>query len=258
MLSGLLHPTSGQIEVAGHNPHKRENKFLQKISLVMGQKNQLFWDLPAIETFELNRRIYSIPTIEYQKNLHNLTELLDAKEIIHQQVRELSLGQRMKCELIASLLHKPEVLFLDEPTIGLDVMMQNNLRNFVRAFNQEFGATIILTSHYMRDVQELCKRVIIINHGSIVYQGNLADVVKKHTNIKQVKLSFLNEVTKSDISRYGKILSFAPLQVIFEAERKDISHLTEQLLKNFSVEDLEVSETPIEEVIQQVFTSHTI
>src|SRR6266550_4753838 len=163
-LSGLLYPTSGKVSVLGFTPFERKYAYLKQISLVMGQKNQLWWDLPAVDSFLLNKEIYEIPDIQYKKTLGELTELLDVKDVLQVQVRKLSLGQRMKCELIAALIHNPKVLFLDEPTIGLDVIMQQKLRDFVKAYNERYNATILLTSHYMKDVEQLCERVIIIDH----------------------------------------------------------------------------------------------
>ncbi len=256
MLSGLLYPSTGAIQVASHVPFRRERAFLQKISLVMGQKNQLFWDLPPIETFELNRKIYAIPKAVYQKILADLTGLLDAGDIIHQQVRELSLGQRMKCELIASLIHTPQVLFLDEPTIGLDVVMQDHLRDFIHDYNQQYGATILLTSHYMRDVQELCERVIIIDHGCLIYDGRLKDIVKKYTKHKRVVLRFSKKVARGDLERYGRVVAYEPLLATFEIGRDEIPEVTGRLLQNLPVDDLDVAEVPIEDVIQDIFTNN--
>src|SRR4030067_2181425 len=176
-LSGLLYPTGGAVEVLGFNPWRRQPEFQKQFALVMGQKNQLWWDLPALETFNLNKEIYEIPDKQYRQTLNQLVELLDVKDILKIQVRKLSLGQRMKCELIAALLHNPKVLFLDEPTIGLDVVMQKVMRDFVKQYNRQFKSTIILTSHYMGDVKELCERVIIIDKGKILFDGTLQNVI---------------------------------------------------------------------------------
>lgn len=173
MLSGLLHPSSGSISVLGSKPFDRKKEFLKEISLVMGQKNQLWWDLPAMDTFLLNKEIYEISDADFNGRVEELSELLDVKEIMHVQVRKLSLGQRMKCELMAALLHQPKILFLDEPTIGLDVVVQEKLRDFIKEYNLKYKATILLTSHYMRDVKHLCKRVVVINYGEIIYDGDL-------------------------------------------------------------------------------------
>jgi ABC-2 type transport system ATP-binding protein len=170
-LSGLLYPTSGKVQVLGYTPSERKPEYLKQISLVMGQKNQLWWDLPARESFALNREIYEIDITSYNKIIGELSELLGVEDILDIQVRKLSLGQRMKCELISALIHTPKILFLDEPTIGLDIMMQENLRTFIKAYNKKHNATVILTSHYMKDVEELCKRVIMIDHGKLLYDG---------------------------------------------------------------------------------------
>src|SRR3989344_308633 len=189
-LSGLLYPTKGEIRVLGFNPYNRKPEFLKSISLVMGQKNQLWWDLPSIDTFLLNKEIYAVPDGEYNKVLDELSRLLDVKKILKTPVKKLSLGQRMKMELIASLIHSPKVLFLDEPTIGLDVVMQKNLREFIKEYNMRFKATIVLTSHYMGDVEELCRRVIIINFGKIVFDGQLSSLVTKYAPYKKIKVLF--------------------------------------------------------------------
>src|SRR3990167_7801823 len=207
-LSGLLYPTNGTVEVLGFTPNERKHEFLKQISLVMGQKNQLFWDLPAIETFNLNKEIYEVPTDRYKKVRDELIEMLDVGEIIHQQVRKLSLGQRMKCELIASLIHTPKVLFLDEPTIGLDVVVQKRLREFIKDYNKKYNSTIILTSHYMGDVQELCKRVVIIDKGKIGFDGKLDDLVKQYAKNKTISLVFLKAVERSRLEQYGEITEY--------------------------------------------------
>lgn len=180
-LSGLLYPNKGKIEVLGHNPYERKSDFLRQIALVMGQKNQLWWDLPVMETLLLNKEIYELSKERFNQVVRDLAKLLDVEHLLKVQVKKLSLGQRMKCELIAALLHSPRVLFLDEPTIGLDVVMQQNLREFIREYNRKYRATILLTSHYMVDVEELCKRIIIIDEGRIIFDGPISSIVKKHT-----------------------------------------------------------------------------
>src|SRR3989344_4428664 len=187
ILSGLLYPTSGEVLVLGYNPWDRKSAFQKQFSLVLGQKNQLWWDLPAMETFLLNQAIYDIPEAQFRKTLNKLVALLAVADCVQIQVRKLSLGQRMKCELIAALLHNPKVLFLDEPTIGLDVVMQKTLRDFIAEYNKKYNASILLTSHYMGDVEELCKRVIIINFGKIIYDGLLASLVEKYSPYKKIR-----------------------------------------------------------------------
>src|SRR3989339_111096 len=184
MLSGLLYPTSGKITVLGYTPFERKPEFLKKISLVMGQKNQLWWDLPPMESFLLNKEIYEVTNDRFKTVLSELTHLMGIEDILNVQVRNLSLGQRMKCELIAQLIHSPRILFLDEPTIGLDVVMQKKLRDFIREYNRQYKATVILTSHYMDDVKELCKRVIVIDHGKLLFDGQLDKVIKKYSRHK--------------------------------------------------------------------------
>ena len=181
MLSGLLYPTRGDLSVLGYTPFDRKPEFLKQISLVMGQKNQLWWDLPAMDTFLLKKEIYEVSDADFKDRVEELSELLDVKKLLHIQVRKLSLGQRMKCELMAALIHRPKILFLDEPTIGLDVVVQHRLRNFIKEYNTKHKATILLTSHYMRDVKHLCDRVIVINFGSIIYDGKLDDLIEKYT-----------------------------------------------------------------------------
>lgn len=252
-LSGLLYPTSGEVRVLGYTPYERKHEFLKQISLVMGQKNQLFWDLPAIETFNLNKEIYEVSDTRYRKVIKDLVDMLDVKDIINQQVRKLSLGQRMKCELIASLIHTPKVLFLDEPTIGLDVVMQKKLRQFVKEYNREYQSTIILTSHYMGDVQELCHRVIVIDHGKLGYDGELKELVKQHASDKTITIDFLKPVNKQDVAHFGKIILFEPLQCTVKVPRSRVADTASEILKKLPVDDLNIAETPIEEIIRQVF-----
>lgn len=253
MLSGLLYPTEGQVEVLGYTPVERKHEYLKQISLVMGQKNQLFWDLPPIETFKLNKEIYGVSDSDYKQILDELVEMLDIKDILNQQVRKLSLGQRMKCELAASLIHKPKIVFLDEPTIGLDVVVQKRLRQFIKEYNQKYNSTIILTSHYMGDVRELCKRVIIINNGKLGYDGNFDTLVKKYAKNKTITLVFLSEVEKQKLKEYGKIVEYDPLKVTFEVPRKNVSEVASKMLKDLPVDDVDIAETPIEEIIRQIF-----
>src|SRR5215472_6851132 len=194
VLSGLLHPTSGEVSVDGHEPRRRQDAFLKKIMLVLGQKQQLLWDLPPSETFELNRAVYDVPRAQFDETLRELTELLELAELVKKPARTLSLGERMKCELAAALIHRPRVLFLDEPTIGLDVSMQATVRDFVKRYNERHGATIILTSHYMEDVAQLCPRVIVIDHGKVVYDGALESLVTRMRPSKRIVLRFSQPV----------------------------------------------------------------
>lgn len=253
-LSGLLYPTSGKVEVLGYTPFERKHPFLKQISLVMGQKNQLWWDLPATDSFLLNKEIYEISDFEYKKTLDELTELLDVKDILQVQVRKLSLGQRMKCELIAALIHNPKILFLDEPTIGLDVVMQQKLRDFIKEYNKRHDATILLTSHYMKDVEQLCKRIIIIDHGKILYDGALSDIVKKYVKNKTLSVVFEKPVSKEKLSRLGEVLEFEETSATISVPREKTSHIAAKLLEKFPVDDLNIEEANIEEIIRDVFS----
>lgn len=256
-LSGLLFPTSGFVEVLEHNPWDRKPEFLKQISLVMGQKNQLWWDLPAIETFELNRAIYEIPTREYQENLKELTELLGVEKLIKTPVRKLSLGQRMRMELIAALLHKPKVLFLDEPTIGLDLIAQAKMRDFIYDYNRKYGATILLTSHNMDDLTNLARRVIIINEGSILFDGALEDLVAKYAKEKIIKATLTKEDGIEGIEKIGKIKKLVFPEVVISVPRSAVAVAAAELLQNFPVDDLTIEEIPIEDVIRKAFKSES-
>lgn len=257
VLSGLLYPTSGEVKVLGFKPWERKTKYLKQFSLVMGQKNQLFWDLPAIDSFDLYKEIYEVSDTEYKKTLDELVEILGVSDILKVQVKKLSLGQRMKMELIAALIHSPKLLFLDEPTIGLDVVMQKTLREFVASYNKNKNATIILTSHYMLDVKELAKRVIIIDHGHILFDGLLSEVIKKFSKNKILNVSFEKKVEKSDLERFGKVTekdgSFSLL-----IKREESSNAVEAILKKFPVEDLTIEEPQIEDIIRQVFAEKKV
>lgn len=254
-LSGLLYPSEGKVEVLGFNPWKREDAFLKQISLVMGQKNQLWWDLPPIESFLLNKEIYGIPDKKFKDTLSELSTLLDVEDILKVQVRKLSLGQRMKCELIAAILHSPRVLFLDEPTIGLDVVMQKNLRDFIREFNRRYNSTVILTSHYMEDVKQLCKRVIIIDHGRLLFDGKLSDIIKKYAKEKFIKILFEKDVKREELEKFGRIHVYKLGECTIAVNRKDTPYVVEEILKKFEVEDINIEEPDIEDVIRDVFTN---
>jgi ABC-2 type transport system ATP-binding protein len=251
MLSGLLYPTAGEVTVLGYVPSKRQGTFLRQITLVMGQRNQLVWDIPALDSFELNRAIYRIPQADYSQALHELTELLELGPLLRKPVRNLSLGERMKCEIAAALLHRPQVVFLDEPTIGLDVTMQRRIREFLAEYNRRFGATVLLTSHYMADVQALCKRVVVIHHGRLLFDGDLAALVSRFTAHKTVQLQL--EDAGLDLSRYGEVLSSDGGRYTLRVPKEETARLTGRLLAELPVIDLLVEEPPIEEVIARVF-----
>ncbi len=254
-LSGLIYPTSGQLAVLNHTPFDRKKDFLKQISLVMGQKNQLWWDLPAMETFLLNKEIYEISDSQFKKTINELITLMDLKDVVNIQVRKLSLGQRMKCELAAQLIHSPKILFLDEPTIGLDIVMQQRLRDFIREYNQRFKATIILTSHYMEDVKDLCKRIIVIDHGKILFDGALEKVTKKYSENKYLTVIFYEKVAKNKLNKLGKIKAYEPTKVTLAVNRLNTNKIAGQLLNDFPVEDINIEEPDVQEIIRKLFLS---
>jgi len=252
-LSGLLYPTSGFIEVLEHNPWERKPEFLKQIALVMGQKNQLWWDLPAIETFELNRAIYEIPTKNYNDNLKELVDLLEIGKLINTPVRKLSLGQRMRMELTAALLHKPKVLFLDEPTIGLDIIGQQKMRDFIYEYNKKYNATILLTSHNMDDLSNLARRVIVIDAGQLLFDGALEELIAKFAKEKIIKATLGNEDNIKGLESIGKIRKLSFPEVIISVPREATAVAAAELLQNFPIEDLTIEEVPIEDIIRKVF-----
>ncbi|HEY6002159.1 MAG TPA: ATP-binding cassette domain-containing protein [Anaeromyxobacter sp.] len=257
MLSGLLHPTSGDVRVAGHVPRRREADFLKAITLVMGQKQQLIWDLPPAETFAMNRAIYEIPRPAFDETLSELVRLLELGDLLGKPTRQLSLGERMKCELAAALLHRPKILFLDEPTIGLDVSMQATVRGFIRAYNERFGATVLLTSHYMEDVVQLCPRVIVIDRGRLIYDGDLRALSLKVRPDKRIVVRFANGngAPADDLGRFGKVVSAEPGQATFQVAAEDVSQAVARMLGALPVADLTVEDPPLEEVLSELFRS---
>jgi ABC-2 type transport system ATP-binding protein len=252
-----LYPTAGKVDVMGYTPFDRKKNFLKQISLVMGQKNQLWWDLPAMDSFLLNKEIYEVPQEDFDKVMDELVDMLDLEEVLNVQVRKLSLGQRMKCELVAALLHSPKVLFLDEPTIGLDVTMQKRLRDFFKQYNGKFKTTIILTSHYMDDVRELCERVVIIDKGNIVYDGQLDDIVKKYVKDKYISMTFLKDVDKVDVSKYGKIVDFDGDAATISIPREDVPKVSAKMLEALPVDDVDIKEMDIDDVIRMIFEENS-
>jgi viologen exporter family transport system ATP-binding protein len=254
LLSGVINPTSGEARVMGFVPWQRDNEYRRRFALVMGQKNQLWWDLPAAESFRLHQQIYCIDPAKFQHSHDELVDLLGVRELLHQPVRELSLGERMKMELIAALLHSPEVLFLDEPTIGLDVIAQHNIQKFLKHYQAERQITILLTSHYMKDVAALCKRVVIINHGRIIYDGSLAGIVDKFCSHKVLTLQFGDGRMPSDLSRYGDVLELKEPEVKLRVERNVITDVLSAVLAEHTIEDVSVEDPPLEEVIAEVFS----
>jgi len=253
-LSGLLYPTLGSVEVLGYTPWDRKPEFQKQFALVMGQKNQLWWDLPATETFILNKEIYEVPDEKFKKTLKELTRLLEVEDILKVQVRKLSLGQRMKCELIAALLHSPKVLFLDEPTIGLDVVMQKKMRDFIKEYNRRYKATIILTSHYMGDVKELCQRVVIIDKGKIAFDGKLEEIIKKFAGHKLISVVLAKEIDPKKLDEVAEIKEFDYPRVMISVKREDVSVVTAKILDKLPVADLNIEESSIEDIIRELFT----
>lgn len=254
MLSGILYPTSGEAEVLGYTPWQRKNEFKRQISIIMGQKNQLWWDLPAIESMYLNKQIYEISDADYKKRLYEMTDLLEVDSLLNIQVRRLSLGERMKMEIIAALLHQPKILFLDEPTIGLDIISQKNIRTFLKKYNQEEGVTILLTSHYMDDISDLCKRSIIINHGNVIYNDNTDKIGQLMGNKKIIKLK-LSEPVKDDFSKYGLVKEQLEDEVTIEAKKENMNEIISELIKNYSLLDFSIEDLPIEDGIALLYQS---
>jgi ABC-2 type transport system ATP-binding protein len=259
MLSGLLHPTGGSARVLGHVPWMRANDYRRQFALLLGQKNQLWWDLPARESFDLNARIYGIPDADKTRRVAELSELLDVRDKLNVQVRELSLGQRMKMELIAALLHQPRVLFLDEPTLGLDVVSQQTVRQFLRDYNRRQQTTILLTSHYMADIEELCDRVIIIDHGTLFFDGPLQEVVDRFADFKLITLHCdgLGTLENARLSDHGEVVETLPGSVTLKVKRQQVVPVCKLLLDALPVRDIDIHEVPIEEVVRTIFSRKT-
>ena len=251
MLSGLLFPTAGQAQVLGHVPQKRERAFLSRITLVMGQRNQLIWDIPVIDSFERNRVVYRVATADYRHTRDELTELLELAELLPRPARNLSLGERMKCEIAVALLHRPQVLFLDEPTIGLDVTMQRRIRSFLAEYNRLHRTTVLLTSHYMADVEALCSRIIVIDRGRILFDGALADLMTRFSPHKTIVVELEHDA--ADLSRYGEVVASEGSRHTLRVPKADTPQVTARLLGDLPVADLTVEDPPIEDVIEQVF-----
>jgi len=255
MLSGLLYPTTGSARVLGYVPWERQDGYRRQFALLLGQKNQLWWDLPARESLELNSKIYGIPSADFSRTVDDLTQMLSVRDKLDVMVRELSLGERMKMELIASLLHQPKVLFLDEPTIGLDVVSQKTVREFLRSYNTQHKTTIILTSHYMTDIQELCKRVIIIDKGKIFFDGRLSEIIDRFADFKILTISWETGASfpSLDMSRYGELIEQSPNRLQFKVKRDSVIAVCKELLDKVPVNDIDIQDVPIEEVIRQIF-----
>jgi len=255
MLAGLLYPTRGAARVLGYVPWERKDGYRRQFALLLGQKNQLWWDLPAQESLELNAKIYGIARPDFERTVAELTELLNVKDKLNVMVRELSLGERMKMELIAALLHQPKVLFLDEPTIGLDVVSQKTVREFLRQHNATRKTTILLTSHYMADIQELCRRVIIIDHGTIFFDGQLAEVLDRFADFKLVTIQCAGAAPAApeDLRQYGEVIERTPATLRLKVKRDRVIPVCKALLDNLPVQDIDIQEVPIEDIIRQIF-----
>ena len=253
VLSGLLYPTGGRVEVLGFTPNERRSTYLKQFTLVMGQKNQLMWDLPAIETFLINKAIYQISNADYAAVFNELSELLELGPLLKKQVRKLSLGERMKCELAAALLHQPRVLFLDEPTIGLDVTMQVAIRQFVAEYNRRHAATVILTSHYMADVTALTRRIIVIDHGTLLYDGDLRQLVEQVAPYKLLSIVLREPAPRDALSQYGEIESLDGIKATLRVPRGYATEAAARLLSGVRLDDVLIEEPPVEDIIRQVF-----
>lgn len=254
MLSGILYPTSGNISVLGYTPQDRKKEFKKQFGIVMGQKDQLMRQLPAMDTFLLFKEFCEIPNKEFTETIDELSELLGVKDFLDVQVRKLSLGQRMKCELIGALLHKPKVLFLDEPTIGLDVVAQKNIRDFIRKYNQEKKTTIILTSHYMDDIKELCERVIIINFGKIIYDGKLSELIATYAKDKIIKVTATEPIARASLETFGTIEDYQGIRASIRVPREHVKIAAADIIaSDMPIEDILIDEMPIDDIVREIF-----
>ena len=253
MLSGLIFPSGGSARVLGFTPWDRADAFRRRFALIMGQKNQLWWDLPAADSFQLHREIYSLPTDDFNRTVDELTDLFRVKTLTRQPVRELSLGERMKMELIAALLHQPQLLLLDEPTIGLDVVAQVAIQKCLKEYNARRGVTMLLTSHYMKDVEALCSRILVITHGKLVYDGDLVGITEQFSQSKLVKLQFAGETAPSDLARYGDVERSEGPVVDLKVDRERVAEAIGAIVDRYTVIDMSVQDPPLEQVIARVF-----
>lgn len=259
MLTGLIHPSTGSVSVSGHRPFTRQKEFLQQITLIMGQKQQLIWDLPALDSLRINAAVYGIPDREFRDRTGELAEMLDIQAQLKQPVRKLSLGERMKAEMLAALIHRPQVLFLDEPTLGLDVNAQVAVRQFLQDYNQKYGATILLTSHYMADITALCDRVLVIHKGSLIYDGQLERLLDQFAPYRKVSIEFdrTQNISQQTLKPYGDLQTLEGCKATFLVGTRELTDTVSTLLNHFTVQDLTVAEPPIEDVIGRVFESGT-
>lgn len=262
MLSGILYPTSGSISVLGHVPWRREKAFLKRLALVMGQKAQLNWDLPAADSFLLNRDIYEIAPEVYRRRLDELVELFDIREFLHVPVRQLSLGERMKCELVASLLPAPDVLLLDEPTIGLDIVSQKKLRTFLKTYQEQHHTTMLLTSHYMQDIQELCSRVVVIDHGVVIFSGPLTQLLQQVRQRRRLRLAFTADQTamlsrmRTELEAHGQVLSLTGWDAVLEVDSRNSTEILAALLNKLPLADVAIEEAGIEDAMTELFSGN--
>ncbi len=253
MLSGIIHPTSGEVRVLGHVPTRREPALLSRLALVMGNKNQLWWDLPARDSFEVLRRIYEVDDAAFRRRMDRLVPALQLEDKLDQQVRRLSLGERMKCELVAALLHGPSVVFLDEPTIGLDVVSQKRIREFLREIHREEGTTMLLTSHYMQDVEVLCDRLVIIDRGTVVFEGTLADLRARYGDTKTIRATFDRPVARADLEGIGRVGECDGLTATIDIPKGETRARVAALLDHLPVSDLMLEETPVDDLVRRIF-----
>jgi ABC-2 type transport system ATP-binding protein len=253
VLSGLLHPTAGDVEVDGHIPFRRQAELLGKITLVMGQKSQLIWDLPPAETYAMNRAIFQVPQAQFDATLKELTDLLELGDLVDKPTRQLSLGERMKCELAAALLHRPTTLFLDEPTIGLDVAMQVAIRDFVREYNQRHEATVLLTSHYMDDVVALCPRIIVIDHGTLIHDGDLRQLIKSMDPHKRVSFTPTTPVDDAEVAKLGALIAREGQRVTVRVTERELPRVIGHVLGSLHGADLAIEDPPLEDVLRVMF-----
>ncbi len=258
VLSGLLHPTSGDVAVDGHVPYRRQAGFLGNITLVMGQKSQLIWDLPPAETYAMNRAVFDVPHEQFNRTLGELTELLDLGPLLDKPTRQLSLGERMKCELAAALLHQPTTLFLDEPTIGLDVAMQVAIRDFVRSYNQRHEATVLLTSHYMDDVVALCPRIIVIDQGKLIHDGDLRQLIKAMDPDKRVSFTLTQAIAEDELGKLGTPLARDGQRLTLRVPERELPAVVGRLLGALKAADLAIEDPPLEDILRVMFGKHRI
>ncbi|HRD30417.1 MAG TPA: ATP-binding cassette domain-containing protein [Fimbriimonadaceae bacterium] len=253
MLTGILYPTSGTARVLGEVPFERKSELLRQIALVMGNRQQLWWDLPARESFAVLKEVYDVPAATFNKRVDRLIADLDLSDKVDTQVRKLSLGERMKCELVAALLHGPRVVFLDEPTIGLDVISQQRIRQFLKEFNEEEGCTVVLTSHYMQDVEELCERVVVINHGNQVFDGTLADLRSQYSPERRLRVTFTESPETNQLPAQAKVLEQNSAQWVLSLPADAVAPITSEILQNFAVADLSLEEADVEDALRALF-----